>query len=73
MLFGVFIKALIDYSNPAKTSTAGVAGIGAPVVIGVGGLLVGVVLMFIAWVKYRDFFRRRPEVVDPKVLSDGGS
>jgi amino acid transporter len=70
MLFGVFIKALIDYSDPAKTSTAGVAGIGAPVVIGVGGLLVGVVFMFIAWAKYRDFFRRRPEVVDPEVLAD---
>jgi amino acid transporter len=73
MLFGVFIKGLIDYSDPAKTSTAGVAGIGAPVVIGVGGLLVGVVLMFIAWARYRDFFRRRPEVVDPEVLSGGGS
>jgi amino acid transporter len=72
MLFGVFIKGLVDYSDPAKTSTAGVAGIGAPVVIGVGGLLVGVVLMFIAWARYPDFFRRRPETVDPEVLSDGG-
>lgn len=70
MLFGVFVKALIDYSDPAKTSTAGVAGIGAPVVIGIGGLLVGVVLMFIAWAKCRAFFRRRPEVVDPEVLAD---
>ena len=52
------MQALIDYSDPAKTSTAGVAGIGAPVVIGVGGLLVGVVLMVIAWAKYRDFFDR---------------
>jgi hypothetical protein len=37
-------------------------------VIGVGSLLLGVVVMTIAWVKLPAFFRRKPEVADPAVL-----
>jgi hypothetical protein len=39
-------------------------------VIGVGGLLVGVVLMFASWPFMRSYFSRRPEVANPKVLDD---
>jgi hypothetical protein len=39
-----------------------------PIVIGVGGLLVGVVLMLASWPFMRDYFARRPEVADPVVL-----
>jgi amino acid transporter len=77
ILFAIFIKALITYSEPKNTTTKGLGGIGTPVLIGVGGLLLGVVLMLISWAHYRDFFRRRPEVADPAVLAEqpatGGS
>ena len=63
-LFGIFIKSFIDYSNPDKTNTA-FLGVGPPVVIGVGSLLLGVVVMFFARFRYREFFRRKPEVFDP--------
>ena len=44
-------------------------GLGPPLVIGLGFLLLGVVLMlFWRIARTRDFFRRRPEVADPKLL-----
>jgi amino acid transporter len=64
ILFAIFIVALSDYSNPDNTNTE-IFGIGSPVVIGIGALLVGVVLMFFARFRYRDFFARKPEVFDP--------
>jgi amino acid transporter len=63
-LFGIFIVALKDYSDPENTNTE-VLGIGSPVVIGIGALLLGVVLMIVARFRYKDFFARKPEVFDP--------
>jgi amino acid transporter len=63
-LFGIFIVALKDYSNPDNTNTA-ILGIGSPVVIGVGALLLGAVVMFFARFRYKEFFARKPEVFDP--------
>ncbi len=70
MLFGVFIEAVIHYQNPANTSTAGLFGIGTPVVIGIGSLLLGVILMLIARIPYKEFFARKLEVADPAVLAE---
>ena len=36
--------------------------------IGLGFLLMGVVLMFLWYLRHPEFFRRRPEVADPRVL-----
>jgi amino acid transporter len=69
MLMGVFVKALIDYSDPANTTSAkGVFGIGAPVVIGVGSLVLGAVLMLIARRVYPRFFGSRLETAAPGAL-----
>jgi amino acid transporter len=62
MLTGIFIKALIDYSKEDAGYSPAVAGIGSPVVIGIGMLLLGVVLLVISRFVYRDFFRRKREV-----------
>lgn len=62
MLTGIFVQALIDYSKEDAGYSPAVAGIGSPVVIGVGMLLLGVVLMVVARFVYRDFFRRKREV-----------
>jgi amino acid transporter len=64
LLLGIFVKSFIDLSNPDNTNTA-FLGVGAPVVIGVGGLVLGAVLMIFARFSYRDFFSRKPEVFDP--------
>jgi amino acid transporter len=63
-LFGIFAKSFIDYSKPANTNTA-ILGVGSPVAIGVGSLLLGVVVMFFARFRYREFFARKPEVFNP--------
>ena len=68
MLTGLFIKAFIDYKEPDAGYSSPVAGIGAPVVIGIGALLLGVVLMIAAHFVYRDFFRRKTDTGDAKYL-----
>ena len=63
MLLGIFVKSCVDLSKP-ENSTAGDSwlGLGPPVVIGVGFLLLGVVLMIIWRLNgHREFFGRRPE------------
>jgi amino acid transporter len=62
MLTGIFVKAFIDYKPADSGYSKAVAGIGAPVVIGVGTLLVGVVLVVFARFAYPAFFRTKPEV-----------
>jgi amino acid transporter len=65
MLLGIFIKSFIDYSKPANTNTA-VLGVGTPVVIGVGSLLLGGIVMIFARGAYPEFFRRKREVFNPE-------
>src|SRR4051794_40705344 len=65
---GVFVKAFIDYSKAGANYAKPIAGIEVPIAVGVGSLLPGVVLMLVAMARYRDFFRRRPEVSPPGLL-----
>ena len=64
----IFVKAFIDNKPVDSAYSGGVFGIGAAVVIGVGTLLVGVVVLVFANFVYPQFFRRKPETVDPGVL-----
>jgi hypothetical protein len=41
-----------------------------PIIIGIGGLILGVVLMLWAMASYRPFFGRKPEVADARALDD---
>ena len=69
MLTYVFVKAFITYQNPANTTTGkAFLGVGTPVAIGVGMLLLGVVLMIFANFSFRDFFKRKPETAAPGAL-----
>ena len=66
MLPGIFVKSCYDLSKP-ENSESGDSwfGLGPPLVIGVGFLLLGVVLMLVLAVRgIRAFFRRKPEVAD---------
>jgi amino acid transporter len=68
----LFVKALIDYSDPANSYTgASWFGVAPPAVIGVGFLVLGVILLF-AWRRHRrePFFGRRREVARPGLLEE---
>ena len=65
----VFVKSCIDLGR-ADAGSSTYFGIGSPLVIGIGFLLLGVVLMAIWYAAgHREFFRRRPEVADPALLA----
>jgi amino acid transporter len=71
ILLAVFIKSCIDLSKPANSESGDSwLGIGPPLVIGLGFLLLGVVLML--WWRFSghlEFFRRKPEIVDPAIAA----
>jgi amino acid transporter len=70
----VFVRAYIDYGTKGYAAdfnyTKPWHGIEIPILIGIGGLLAGVVLMFVCWVAYPRFFRRRWEVARPTALEE---
>ena len=71
ILLAIFVKSCFDLSADDAGSTT-YFGLGSPLVLGLGFLLLGPILMGIWYVTgHREFFRRRPEVADPKVLADG--
>jgi amino acid transporter len=69
MLFGILGKAAYDLSKPAN-STSGDSwlGVGPPLVIGVGFMILGAILMLIWAARHPEFFRRRAETADPALL-----
>lgn len=67
----LFYRAIVEYSKTEDSySGSAVFGIGLPVVIGVGLLIVGLILM-VVWRLggHRDFFGRTREIVDPDVAA----
>jgi amino acid transporter len=74
MLTYVFVRAYIDYGTKGYDEdfnyTPPLLGLEVPIIIGIGGLLLGVVLMLWAMSAHRTFFRRKPEVADPRALDD---
>lgn len=70
ILTWVFIKACIDFWDPANSESGDSwFGIGPPLVIGVGFLLVGLVLVIVGTAKRSEFFQRKPETASPHVLA----
>ena len=68
MLLGVFIKSCVDLSADDAGSTT-ILGLGSPLVIGIGFLLLGPVLMLIwRFNGHPEFFRRKTEVAPPGLL-----
>ena len=71
ILLAIFVKSVIDYADPANSESGDSwFGLGPPLVIGIFFLIMGIVLM--SWWRFtagREFWRRRPEVVDPAVAS----
>jgi amino acid transporter len=69
-MFWIFYKAFVTESKPGYNYSAPLLGVQIPIVIGIGGLLLGVVLMLIAWPFQREYFRRRPQTADPAILEE---
>src|SRR6476659_10621301 len=70
MLTFIFVKAFLDYKTTSTdvNYSGGFLGVGTPVAIGVGSLLLGLVLMVFANVIYPAFFKRKWETADPGIL-----
>ncbi len=71
MMAYVAIKAYGYYNTPGNNYSKPVLGIQTPIFVGVGGLILGVILMFASWPFFTGFFHRRWwETADPQVLID---
>ncbi len=70
MMAYIGIKAYSTYSKVGANYSKPILGIQTPIFVGVGGLVVGIVLMFASIPFFPKFFARRPEVANPHVLSD---
>jgi amino acid transporter len=64
----IFVKAFIDYSKAGANYSSPLFGIQIPIVIGIGGLLLGVPLMLLCALKYKEYFGRKLEVAAPGSL-----
>jgi amino acid transporter len=69
ILTWVLIKAVIDYSKPHSGYAKPFLGIGSPIAIALGTIILGIVLMLIQWRIAPEFFRRKAEVVDPATFA----
>ncbi len=67
ILTALFIKSCFDLGKTSAGSTV-IFGIGGPLVIGLGAILLGIPFMLLCQWKLPDFFRRRPEVADPALV-----
>ena len=70
MLFGIAYKAYDYYSTAGNNYSKPLIGIETPIIVGIGGLILGVILMFVSWPFFTEFFHRRwGEAADPKMLA----
>jgi amino acid transporter len=69
ILTWVLIKAVIDYSKPHAGNAKPFLGIGSPIAIALATVVLGLAAMLIQRVTMPEFFKRKPEVVDPSVLA----
>jgi amino acid transporter len=69
MMGYVAIKAYGYYNTSGNNYAKPFLGIQVPIFVGVGGLIVGIILMFASWPFYKGYFSRRWwESADPAVL-----
>ncbi|MDP9227913.1 MAG: APC family permease [Actinomycetota bacterium] len=65
----IFVKAYVEYKDPVNTTSGSeFLGVGVPVAIGVGLLLVGIVLMVLDNFVFPKFFKRKWETAEPGIL-----
>jgi amino acid transporter len=65
----VFVKATIEYSASDGGYAKAVFGIGSPVVITIVMIVLGLALLIYQHATQPDFFKRKPEPVDPEIAA----
>jgi amino acid transporter len=68
----IAVKAYGYYSTAGNNYSKPLLGIQTPIVVGIGGLILGIILMFASIPFFSEYFARRPEVADPRVLEEHG-
>ena len=69
MMFYVGIKAYSYYNTAGNNYSPPFLGIQVPIFVGIGGLVLGIILMFASWPFFKGFFSRNwLESADPSVL-----
>ncbi len=69
ILMFILVKAVVDYSKPHAGLAKPFLGIGSPIVIALVMIILGLALMIIQRITMPEFFRRKPEVVDPAIFA----
>ncbi len=67
-MFFVFIKSYITSSKAGANYSAPLLGVQVPIVIGIGGMLLGLVFMVAQWLFMPEFFKRKVQTADPAIL-----
>ena len=71
MMAYVGIKAFSYYNTAGNNYAKPILGIQVPIFVGVGGLILGIILMFASWPFFKGYFSRRWfETADPRVLEE---
>jgi hypothetical protein len=65
----ILVKAVIQYSKASGGVASPFLGIGSPIAIALVMAILGLVFMTIQRVRMPEFFRRKPEIVDPAILA----
>ena len=68
ILTALFVKSCFDLAKTNSGSTV-IFGVGGPLVIGLGALVIGIPFMLLAQWRMPAFFKRRPEVADPALVA----
>jgi amino acid transporter len=66
----VFVKSFITVNKAGYNYSPPLLGIQLPIVIGIGGLLLGLVFMVIQWIYMPDFFKRKLQTANPAILEE---
>jgi hypothetical protein len=70
MMAYVAVKAYSYYNTAGNNYSKPIIGIQTPIFVGIGGLILGIVLMFASWPFFRGYFGRRwLEAVDPALMT----
>ncbi len=71
MMAYVGVRAFTYYNTAGNNYSKALFGIQTPILVGIGGLILGIVLMFASWPFFPRFFGRRWfEAADPAILAD---
>ena len=69
MMAYIGVKAYGYYNTAGNNYSHALAGIQTPILVGIGGLILGVILMFASWPFFPQFFARKWfQTADPAVL-----